>query len=69
MDVRAKVKMVHASTLREPGEVFAWLGPGEPPGTLCEKVNAKAVKSPGNMREGEPYAASMRATRAEAAVK
>lgn len=69
MLVRAKVSMVHGNVLREPGETFSWAGPGEPPGELCEKVGAKAAKSPENTREGEPYAASMRATRASATAK
>ena len=35
MQVRAKIIMVHGNVLREAGEVFPWLGPGDPPLALC----------------------------------
>lgn len=69
MLVCAKVKMVHANALREPGETFPWTGPVEPPSGLCEKVNGKPGKDVTNMRGGKPYAASMDAVQAGAPVK
>ena len=66
MQVRAIKKMVHASTLWEVGEVFEWVGAGEPPAELCEKVkggNAKPAKKSGT-DSNVPFAVSMTATQA-----
>lgn len=58
MQVRAKVRMVHGNALREAGEVFPWLGPGEPPEALCEKNASEAAGNGGKARGGIPYSKS-----------
>lgn len=64
MQVRAKVIMAHGNVLREAGEVFPWLGPGEPPQALCEKIDSEAAGSGGKARGGIPYSKSAAATQA-----